>query len=355
MYKKTIYLSALIALFILGGCVHVVNLEPSKPPTINTTTIENVAKDAQVSGNQSDIVALAKQIKNMLVTENEAYNLQQVLYVEQNNKGAGSAAIHSEERRKRYGEAIPINWKLGDEANKLYQIAKHSRPDLSSEGMALAKTVLSLADTSDVSDQFSFVYVLSGMESNSDYLGSKKEGIYDTIAKKRARTSKTADALMKKFIAHLSKVQTSGAQAPEQFAISDNIGNLPVKLVLTGGGLNADKTRMLKEDIEKALASTSLANRQKQVTIYANIADMDSHTVRRYMLNSVTFFLVGYFDMGSGGAEFSAFVQNSDGKKIPLDVNSYEIGAKDTSLLTNLVALRVVGRAQMTILREDMK
>jgi len=346
-------------LITFGGCVHIDNPVPSKVPTSEIASVEQVATAAKAIGDQSDIVALAEQTKQMLDIMGNSYRLQQATY----NERAGGTE-YDESMRTRLEQAIPIEWKLGEEADKLYQIAKHSRSELASEGMTFAKAVFYYADVSDENDQFALGYVIAGLVKDSNYLGGKNEDIFNALAKKRADSSKNADAMMEKFIAHLAEAQASGAAAPAQFEIPD-VGanaNNSVEIRITGSKLgkahlaiNADEKALLQKNVEQVVAETSLANHTRKITISMEVRDVDDHTLARYVRNVISLPTIGYVDMGGGKAKLVAFTKEEGGQQVPLAINSFLISAKDSDTLARLVAYRVVGRTEMLFLRENMK
>ena len=347
MIKKAFYpwVGALIVIFLNGCVVNIVNLKPDEAPDAEIVVLERAVIKAKAA-QQCDVLALAEQTKQMLLLSLPLHEYQQWVY---NDRKSGGS--YSKEVKWRIEKAIRDNWKLVEEAAKLYSLSSTLNSPLSGEGKSLAKATVETADSADEANQLMLGYVIAGLEWNAGYLKAEKETYTNDLLKKNEALAIKTSVLTRAFVARIAAQAGNEkvTMCPEvPVGPGKKAGSLSV--LFEGDGDDVDN-KSLKEAVLQAAAGTSLTTRHKRVTVTLKNVVMDrSNTV----MNAFTLIMVGY-PGGGGNASLSAFVQEEGGKQTPLVVDTFEINAKSFETLTSLMANRVVGRAHFALLWKDMK
>ena len=343
---RVVILAAFAA--VLSGCAtNILNLEPFESPNAEIAALEQTITKARAA-QQCDVLALAEQTKRILLLSLPLHKHHQWVYEERRN-----GRDYGKEMKERNEKAIKGNWKLAEEATKLYSLSATLNSPLSGEGKSLAKATVETANSIDEVIQLGLGYTIAGMEWNAGYLTKEKETYFNDILKRNEALVGKASVLTKAFVARIAAQASNGkaATCPEvPVGPGKKAGSLSV--LFEGDGDDVDN-KSLKEAILQAAAGTSLTMRHKRVGITLKNVVVDEYGAARTARNFFTFFMVGY--SRGGDASLSAVVQEEGGKQIPLVVDTFEINAKNTDTLTSLVANRVVGRAHFALLKKDME
>ncbi len=335
---------------MLSGCAtNIVNLKPYGAPEAETMAVLERAITKAGVGQQCDVLALAEQTKRMLLLVLHLHKHQQWIYEERRN-----GRDYSKEMKERTEKAIKDDWRLAEEAAKLYSLSATLNTALSNEGKSLARAIVGIADSGDEIIQLGLGYTVAGLEWNAGYLTTEKETYFNDLLKRNEAVASKTSVLTKAFVERIAAQTDSGkvVTCPDAVSPGKKAG-APISVLFEDEEGSADKNKSLKEAILQAAAGTPLAGRYKGVTITLKAVAMDEYGAARTAMNIYTFFKVGY--SRGGGASLSAFVQEEGDKKIPLTIDTFELNAKNSDTLTLLVANRVVGRAHFALLQKDMR
>lgn len=338
-------------LFVLSACaVNIVNLEPPKKSDTEIAMIELAITRAQAAG-QGDVLAIALQMKRVLLVWREIQEFSQWSYDKRKN-GEGA----SEEMKSRLEKSIVDNWKLGEEATKLYLLSAASKTELADDGKSFAKGVFAAVELNDEINQLSLGYTIAGLEWNAGFLKAEKEAYLNGLLKRLEELGRKEPVFGKGFVEHIVSQAGNGkgSKCCDTPVTSDSHMKNLISVIFEGdGGNDGEKGTVLKEAIKKAAAKTSLPL-HRGVTITIKAEKLERRGLGGAVMNALVLLTFGY-PGGGEDAVFRAFVKEEGGRPIPLVVDTYEINAKDFGALTSLVANRVVGQAHLALLREDMR
>lgn len=350
--KSLLGLFALTMLVLTACTVHIINLKPLEDPSAELVVLEQAIVKAE-AGQECDTLTLAAQARRLLLAKLELHRFQQWSYDERK-----SERDYSEEMKQRLEKAIRDNWRLGEEAAKLYSLSGLYKTELSSEGASLAKAVIQAADANDVAYQLALGYTIAGLEWNTDYLKKEKEDYFNNLLASVGQMAGKGSVLEKNYVGRIAAQAGNGKATTCRATptVPSRGASVPVNVQFDGEiGVSDKEAELLREFILQTAINAPLATRPKKVTIGLKVEAMDKYKLGRYALNVLTFTAVGYVHLGGGNAVFSSFVQEEGDEPIPLAVNTFEINAKSTDALTLLVTNYIIGRAEFALLKKEVE
>lgn len=314
------------------------------PPPVGVPASAVASLDQTVSGVGSS--AIVSQTKKVLVDQQEkAYPLMVNAY-----KLRASGTNYSEDMRSWLTQLADIYRRMGEDAAALYLSCKTS-PDATvrDKGMAFAASAFKLAETENEFSQLGLGYTYAGLEKNFGFITKAKEKYANALSLKADSQTAEFNKAAEEFSATLAQAAPNRTLDPSTPAILDPSGNSEV--VVTASAEAKNREPLLHSKIEQALAGT-LLERSANAKLMVNLGKLEGaggvwgfKTILLGPLNPEVW--------GGGASSFQAALAVNGGTPKALPVNTYEIVARNESVLASLIATRVVDAANFALLRQE--
>ncbi len=208
-----------------------------------------------------------------------------------------------------------------------------------------AVAVFSASKIADELHQLSLGYTYAGLEKNPAFLTDRNEQRENYLIGKQYTLSAAVEKPLYVFAKTLQQTKCCDIQ-PRKHQKSK------LRVTFSGSGAEENETiKRLSDAIRKASKNTILAERPIKIAI--SIVNVDLQGIGDQIIRALpmAIIVIPIFGLpGSGGdatASASVFFQ---GKNYPLNLNTFDINARDQDMLIDMLANRIVGAALFAVL-----
>ncbi|MFC1732233.1 hypothetical protein ACFL6I_18145 [candidate division KSB1 bacterium] len=324
MFSRTI-MAALVLLTLSACSVNIPNLEPLQFQKFES------ASENKLQRRFGDVKALLFQIQEL---KNDVFEERL------------SGSDYSKTIQRRTEELIVLNRTLGDGAVELYSgcvSVRQVHPEIVQPCKNFVDTVFSASELSDELYQLLLGYTYAGLEMNPAFLTSRNEKRVNTlINEQRALITKVEEPMLA-FRDVL--MQTACCDIPPRIHRYSN----PNVVFLSGEN---EATKLLTGAIQLASKGTVLNEYPIEITV--TVSRLEMQGIASSIGHVATFLLVGY-PGGGGDATISATVSRSGDTPTVLEIDTFDMNARDPDVLISLVADRIVSDAHFVVLKNILK
>lgn len=320
-----------IALSALAACgANISNLEPPRFDISN--------KNAPKNELQTHFVAVTVLLRQTQKLQQETF--------EERSRGSD----YSEAMKLRLEKIIVLNRALAKSSVELYNECfgiRQTNQEIVGLCRDFVMKVFNASKTSDELYQLSLGYVYAGLEKNAAFLTDRNEKRINELIKKQYTLYTAIKTPMRSF----SKVlqQTNCCDILPQKHKSGAL-----RIIFSSG--ESKTTRRLANAIQKASKNTVLVEYKTKIEI--SIVKVDFQGMGDQIIRALPMAVIGLpiFGLpGSGGDATASASVSVQGKKYPLNLNTFEINARDQDMLLSMLANRIVGAAQFAILNNILE
>ncbi|HEB72828.1 MAG TPA: hypothetical protein ENI77_09435 [Nitrospirae bacterium] len=206
-----------------------------------------------------------------------------------------------------------------------------------------AMKVFKASKTSDEFYQLMLGYTYAGLEKNAAFLTDRNEQRANELIKKQHTLSVAIEKPMYVFAKILQQTNCCDIQPRKR-------QKSKLRVIFSTIGENAAPKR-LSDAIQQASKNTVLVERPTKIII--KIAELDFQGTVDQVARVLTMAVIGIpiFGLpGSGGDATASASVSVQGENYQLNLNTFDINARDQDMLTNMLANRIVGAAHFAVL-----